>query len=68
MTLRTATYDDSTHVLVPREATEKMVSGALSGRILPQSCDILKRVRQSTKADLEAAIAAAPEYQEPEVS
>jgi chaperonin cofactor prefoldin len=63
MTLRTATYDDSKFKICPTEPTEKMISGALSGRILPQSCEILRKVRQRTKEDLASAIAAAPEYQ-----
>lgn len=66
MTLRTITFDDSTHKLVPLEPDHVMVSAALCGRMMPQSCDVIARIRQQMKSDLAAAIAAAPEYQEPE--
>jgi len=66
MTLRTATYDTATHKLVPLEPDHAMVSAALCGRMMPQSCDVIARIRQQMKSDLAAAIAAAPEYKEPE--
>ena len=52
MTLRTVTYDDSTHKIVPIEPTELMIN---DGDVFASNATLCYR-------DM---IAAAPEYQEP---
>lgn len=61
MTLRTVTYDDSTHRIVPIEPTEKQLDAFddwCQGRGLTMSWTTLAIV-------LKRLIVAAPEYQEP---
>ena len=62
MTLRTVTYDDSSHVLVPLEPTEKQLDAFddwCQGRNLTMSWTTLAIV-------LKRLIAESPEYKEPE--
>lgn len=65
MTLRTVTYNPATHKIVPITPDYLMIKAALCGRVMPQSCDAVERIHQQMRSDLEAAISAAPEYQEP---
>ena len=58
MTLRTITFDDSTHKLVPREPTDEMILAVPSAKILHQTHDLIA-------SEYKVMIASAPEYQEP---
>lgn len=77
MTLRTITYDTTTHKLVPIEPTEIQIQqGCLSQTIgefvsyegwwNAHSSAVSRRIRNLIAKDYRAMIAAAPEYQEPE--
>lgn len=60
----TATFDSTTHKIVPIEPTYEMVKAMLCGRVMPQCSQQIERIFQQAKSDLRIAIAAAPEYQE----
>jgi len=66
MTLRTVTYDDSTHKIVPIEPTEAMIiAKPKPAGIEGQCCQSQKRNADIRK--YQSMIAAAPEYQEPDI-
>lgn len=56
MTLRTITYDDSTHVLVPREPTDSMAVATIKVSLRNPAINGVHQWK--------AMIAAAPEYQD----
>lgn len=62
MTLRTITFDDSTHKIVPRELSDEMLRSTLGdiGFFNSEYIAVLKRKYC-------ALVEAAPEYQEPDV-
>lgn len=69
MTLRTITFDDSTHKIVPREPTEAMNKAGYTAQDFWHSvqCDNEReRAFSFSMPCYKAMIAAAPEYQEPE--
>jgi len=57
MTLRTATYDDSTHVLLPKKASIEILE-----RLAKENCS----TTFATMCNYELIVSTASEYQEPE--
>lgn len=66
MTLRTITFDDSTHKLVPREATEKQLDVAVSHALMVSITSSYKWTQYMSDV-WSRMIESAPEYQEPDV-
>ena len=76
MTLRTVTYDDSTHKIVPIDPTEEMIQQGCMAQARDEhatyedwwnthSSGVSRIIRDLIAKDYRAMIAAAPEYQEP---
>lgn len=66
MKLRTITYDTATHKLVPLEPTEAMITAKPKPAGIEGQC-VQTQKRNADIRKYQAMVAAAPEYQEPEI-
>ena len=62
MALRTVTYDDSTHKIVPRESTDQWIDNL----IVKNGAPSIEMARSTMQGLINELLDAAPEYQEPD--